>query len=146
MKAKAFIEIGNDGTYSVYIESNTLSYGIHGTGKTVKEAVEDFNSAYESMKEFYKEQNKNFTECEFDFFYDIASLLEYYRNISRRTNTPEEDELRNLPLFIKNYEDRNYPMPELDVLRNIKVGLEEMKSFKNGELKTTLAKDFLNEL
>ncbi|UUW07882.1 hypothetical protein NLG42_17460 [Flavobacterium plurextorum] len=73
MKAKAFIEIGNDGTYSVYIENNTLSYGIHGTGKTVKEAVEDFNSAYESMKEFYKEQNKNFTECEFDFFYDIAS-------------------------------------------------------------------------
>lgn len=116
MKAKAFIEIGNDGTYSVYIENNTLSFGIHGTGKTVKEAVEDFSSAYESMKEFYKEQDKNFIECEFDFFYDITFLLEYYRNISRRTKTPQEEELRNLPLFIKNYEERNYPIPELQYL------------------------------
>lgn len=29
------------------------------------------------------------------------------------------------------------------VLENIKTGLEEMKLFKNGELKTTPAKDFL---
>jgi transcriptional regulator with XRE-family HTH domain len=35
---------------------------------------------------------------------------------------------------------------ELDDLENIKTGLEEMKLFKKGELKTTLAKDFLNEL
>ena len=32
------------------------------------------------------------------------------------------------------------------VLENIKAGLEEMKQFKKGKLKTTSAKEFLNEL
>ncbi|MGM8362444.1 hypothetical protein ACSV4D_11060 [Flavobacterium sp. ARAG 55.4] len=32
------------------------------------------------------------------------------------------------------------------VLENIKAGLEEMHLYKKGELKTTTAKDFLNEL
>lgn len=33
-----------------------------------------------------------------------------------------------------------------DTVSNIKKGLEEMNLFKKGKLKTTLAKDFLNEL
>ena len=33
-----------------------------------------------------------------------------------------------------------------DTLNNIKKGLEEVKLFKKGKLKTTSAKDFLNEL
>ena len=33
-----------------------------------------------------------------------------------------------------------------DVLNNIKKGLEEVQLFKKGKLKTTSAKDFLNEL
>ena len=32
------------------------------------------------------------------------------------------------------------------VLRNIKKGLKEVKQFRQGKLKTTPAKDFLNEL
>ena len=32
------------------------------------------------------------------------------------------------------------------VLRNIKKGLKEVKQFREGKLKTTPAKDFLNEL
>lgn len=35
---------------------------------------------------------------------------------------------------------------ELDDLENIKTGLKEMQLFKKGTLKTTSAKDFLNEL
>jgi hypothetical protein len=35
---------------------------------------------------------------------------------------------------------------EESVLDNIKIGLEEMQLFKKGKLKTTSAKDFLNEL
>lgn len=81
MKTKAFIERGNDGIYSVYIDNNTLNYGIHGTGKTVKEAVEDFNSAYESMKEFYNIKGKEFIETTFEFHYDVASFLAYYSSI-----------------------------------------------------------------
>ena len=33
-----------------------------------------------------------------------------------------------------------------EILNNIKKGLEEVKLFKKGKLKTTSAKDFLNEL
>ena len=33
-----------------------------------------------------------------------------------------------------------------DILNNIKKGLEEVALFKKGKLKTTSAKDFLNEL
>lgn len=81
-RVKAFIERGSDGTYSVYVDldDNTLNYGIHGNGKTVKEAA-DFNSAYEAMKEFHKQKGKPFVEAEFDFKHDTASFLEYYNKI-----------------------------------------------------------------
>lgn len=82
-RVKAFIERGSDGTYSVYVdlEDSTLNYGIHGNGNTVKEAVEDFNSAYGAMKEFYAKKGKPFVEAEFEFKYDTASFLEYYSKI-----------------------------------------------------------------
>lgn len=35
---------------------------------------------------------------------------------------------------------------DVDVLDNITAGLKEMQLFKKGKLKTTSAKDFLNEL
>ena len=79
---KAFIEIGKDGTYSVYVdlEDNTLNYGIHGTGDTVKEAVADFASAYEAMKAFHSQKGKEFVEAEFAYHYDMASFLQFYTN------------------------------------------------------------------
>lgn len=80
---KAFIERGTDGTYGVYIdlEDNTLNYGIHGDGKTVKEAIESFNNSYKEMKENYKKRNIEFVEARFEFNYDVASFLEYYSKI-----------------------------------------------------------------
>ena len=82
MKVKAFIERGNDG-YSVYVdlEDTTLNYGIHGTGSTAKEAISDFISAYEAMKEFHKSKEKEFVEADFDYQYDVPSFLSYYSNI-----------------------------------------------------------------
>lgn len=82
-KVKAFIERGNDGTYGVYVdlEDTTLNYGIHGNGKTAKEAIDDFNASYKEMKAFYKEQKKKFVEAQFEFRYDVASFLSYYKNI-----------------------------------------------------------------
>jgi predicted RNase H-like HicB family nuclease len=79
-KVKAFIERGNDGTYGVYVDlsNNTLNYGITGEGATVKEAVQDFQSAYEEMKALYKEEGKHFVEAEFEYHYDTASFLQFY--------------------------------------------------------------------
>lgn len=78
----AFIERGNDGMYSVYVdlEDKTLNYGIHGTGKTVQDAVSDFHSAYEGMKEYHKQKGKDFVEAKFNFKYDLPSFLQYYSN------------------------------------------------------------------
>ena len=79
---KAFIERGEEGNFSVYIKNNTtLNYGIHGTGKTTKEAVVDFVSSYQSMKKFHDKIGKKFVEAEFDFQYDVASFLNYYSKI-----------------------------------------------------------------
>ena len=79
---KAFIERGNDGFYGVYVdlEDKALNYGIHGTGNTAKEAIEDFISAYEAMKQFYSEKGTIFVEAQFNFQYDVASFLQYYSN------------------------------------------------------------------
>lgn len=82
-KVTAFIERGKDGTYGVYIdlEDNTLNYGIHGDGATVKEAIDSFNTSYNDMKANYKKRNLNFVEAEFEFKYDVASFLQYYSKI-----------------------------------------------------------------
>lgn len=79
-QVKAFIERNNEGIYSVYIdlEDTTLNYGIHGTGKTSKEALNDFNTSYKEMKAFYKEKGRDFVEADFSFQYDTASFLSYY--------------------------------------------------------------------
>lgn len=37
-----------------------------------------FMSAYETMREFHKEIEKEFVEAKFDFQYEIASFLQYY--------------------------------------------------------------------
>lgn len=82
-KVYAFVERGNDGTYGVYIDldEDKLTYGIIGEGKTAKEAIEDFYTAYEDMKELHKEKNKYFEEVEFIFKYDMSSFLQYYSKI-----------------------------------------------------------------
>jgi hypothetical protein len=55
---------------------------------------------------------------------------------------------RELQLVEKVLEALNIQFVENDssVMENIKNGLEEMKLFKKGNLKTTPAQDFLNEL
>jgi predicted RNase H-like HicB family nuclease len=79
MKAIAIIERGNDGTYGVYIESEVLPFGVVGDGKTVAEAIDDFNNSVNEMREYYAEVGKEFPEeLEFEFRYDMPSFLQYY--------------------------------------------------------------------
>lgn len=47
--------------------------------------------------------------------------------------------------YVKKIETDDEPA-KVDVLDNIKAGLQEVKLFKKGKLKTTSAKDLLNEL
>ncbi len=47
--------------------------------------------------------------------------------------------------FVKKIEAVEEPTKK-QILQNIKAGIEEVQLFKKGKLKTTIAKDFLNEL
>lgn len=80
-KVKAIIERSSEGIYSIYMDNDTLSYGVSGQGDTVEQARNDFFAAYEEMKEYYKDENKKFEEVEFIFETDTASFLQYYSKI-----------------------------------------------------------------
>ena len=73
-KVKAFIERGENDRFSVYVdlEDNTLNYGIFGEGNTIEEAIEDFYTSYNEMKELHKKKGKYFIEAEFEIEYDIV--------------------------------------------------------------------------
>lgn len=79
MKVIAFIERGDNESYSVYIPDNKLPFGIFGEGKTVAEAMDDFKSSFEDLKDIYeKEENKKCPDVEFEYKYDLPSFLQYY--------------------------------------------------------------------
>lgn len=61
------------------------------------------------------------------------------------SNYPFFIELVQSLQFVKKIEAEGEPKKE-QVLQNIKAGLKEVKLYKKGKLKTTPAKDFLNEL
>jgi hypothetical protein len=62
------------------------------------------------------------TDKEYNHFIELAKSLHYVKKIETDEESKES------------------------VLDNIKEGLEEVRLFKKGKLKTTPAKDFLNEL
>lgn len=63
------------------------------------------------------------TDKDYKHFVELAKNLHYVKKIKMDDESTNED-----------------------ILNNIKTGLKEMRLFKNGKLKTTSAKDFLNEL
>lgn len=77
-KVKAIIERAGDGNYSVYMDDDSISYLITGTGATAEQAINSFKENYEDMKHYYAEDGKAFEELLFDYQYDMASFLSYY--------------------------------------------------------------------
>lgn len=75
---KAIIERAGDGSYSVYMDADDMSYLITGTGETAEGAIKSFQINYEDMKRYYAEEKKDFEEVEFVYEYDMASFLSYY--------------------------------------------------------------------
>lgn len=76
-EVKVFIEMSSYG-YSAYMDDTPLGYSVIGEGKTVEEAIEDFNLAYADMREYYERQSKPFEEIHYTFYYDTASFLQEY--------------------------------------------------------------------
>jgi hypothetical protein len=63
------------------------------------------------------------TDKEYNHFVQLAKNLHYVKKVETDEDSTKEE-----------------------ILDNIKAGLEEVRLFQKGELKTTPAKDFLNEL
>ena len=56
-----------------------INYGLVGEGNTAKEAIDDWNKCYEAMKQAFADgKHGEFVEAEFEFAYDLASLLSFY--------------------------------------------------------------------
>ncbi len=68
-----------DGSYSCYMDNDPeLGYGLKGEGKSAQDAIADWYAHYEGMREFFKEEGREFIEVNFTFVYDLVSLLDYY--------------------------------------------------------------------
>lgn len=78
------IEKQEDGTYIAYnIEDDNST--LIGTGKTVKEAREDFLNSVEELRRFSEEDGIKVPEICFKkpvFKFDLSSLFEYYSSIN----------------------------------------------------------------
>lgn len=75
-KITVYIERGTDGSYGAYMPENPLPFGAIGDGKTASEAKADFLAVVESYKaDGYVVP----ADTVFDFKYDMASFLEYYK-------------------------------------------------------------------
>lgn len=82
IKVKAYVAREKDGSYSIYVDDKApINYGLTGEGKTVEEAISDWNGTYEAMKESYASRGNDFKEAEFTFIYDVASFLAYYGSL-----------------------------------------------------------------
>ena len=76
-KVKVFIEKGPD-EYSAYMDDTPLSYSCLGTGDSVEETIADFRKSYDEMRDYYSSVGKPFEEVEFEFCYDIPSVLQEF--------------------------------------------------------------------
>ena len=74
---KVYIEKSQYG-YSAYMDDTPLDYSCLGEGKTVEETINDFNNAYNEMREYYAKEGKPFEEIRYEFYYDAASFLQEY--------------------------------------------------------------------
>lgn len=67
-EVKAYISREKNGTYSIFVDDDApINYGLIGEGKSVSEAIAEWNSMYNAMKESYEKDNMPFVEADFKF-------------------------------------------------------------------------------
>lgn len=87
MKTVVLIEKGKDGTFGVYTPE--LESTIIGSGKTVVEALDDFEHSLLEIRQAFEEAGEQLPEelqeVEFEYRYDIASVFDFfdYINVTR---------------------------------------------------------------
>lgn len=82
IQVKAYVAREKDGSYSIFVDDKApINYGLVGEGRTVEEAITDWNDTYRAMKEGYEERGESFVEAQFYFVYDVPSFLSYYGSL-----------------------------------------------------------------
>lgn len=64
--------MASDGFFSAYMDDTPMDYSCIGTGKTVKETIDDFYGGYEALRKVYQERGEAFEEAAFTFYYEDA--------------------------------------------------------------------------
>jgi hypothetical protein len=72
-KVKVIIERGTDG-FNAYSVDKFDNFALFGFGNSVEDTVEDFKTAYDEIKASLN----NVPELQFEFYYDVASFLDYF--------------------------------------------------------------------
>lgn len=78
MKVTVVVEKASDGYYSCFVENDLQEFGLAGHGKTVAEAKVDLLSAYEDMKQIFKEEGREIPKFEYVYKYDMQSFFNYF--------------------------------------------------------------------
>lgn len=85
MKTEIIIEIGKDKLFSAY-STHLQNHILIGTGKSVEEAKQDLQSAYEDMKNSYIVNNKPIPkvlqDLSFDYKYDVSAFFNQFSVIN----------------------------------------------------------------
>jgi len=80
-KIQVIIERSSDGKYTAYTQ-NFEKFGLIGYGCSVVDTIDDFLSAYDEIKDI---KGAKVPELIFDFKYDTASFLDFYKNIMSKS-------------------------------------------------------------
>lgn len=62
-------------------EDSPLPFGLIGEGETVQDAIDEWMRLYSAYKEKFAKKGIAVEEVEFDFAFDVPSLLSYYSGI-----------------------------------------------------------------
>lgn len=71
-------EIGGNDFSTYVIEGGFEKYGLHGYGKTAREAVEDTYAALRELRELAAADGEDLPEAELAFSFDVGSMFSYY--------------------------------------------------------------------
>lgn len=77
-KIKVVVETGRDIFSCFMTGGDGIGFSINGTGKTAKKAIDDFLIAYKEIKDYFKAENKDFPDLDFEFVFDVGAFFSYY--------------------------------------------------------------------
>lgn len=77
-KVKVVVEMGKDGGYSCYLDSDCDNFCLAGYGASVEEAKADFEKAYHEAREMEAGAGRQAPEIEIEWCYDIQSFFKCF--------------------------------------------------------------------